>query len=203
MVDQIPASQDAAGEMPTNNSAEPTQRDVVTDRLERLEVEYRALKLMQEDYARKTNKELMRNRKGRDKERGSDTEEFATEQAKASPELDTWRTMRELAQLEARLPPQHLAALQSEAEGMSLDETIRLYRVAAKLTQTGETPQAVASLPQNGRGPAPQQSQAQMVSHPKSLFQYQRMSSEARKSLDRDDSFDLGGLPRFVPGDKA
>jgi len=171
------------------------QRDVA----DTVMAELRALKASQEEYARKTNKELARLRRG-EKPSSNDAESYATEVAQASPSLNDWQSMRELARLEQSVSGDVAAILARESEGKSLAETLAMYRLAEKLgpKNSAEPQQA----PAFNRGPAPQQPPSRLVQHPKSLHQYQRLSAEARKSLDRDDSFDPSFLPRFVPGDR-
>lgn len=185
----------AAGEMPTNSETAAAPRDVAAEVMGEL----RALKQAQEEYVRKTNKELARLRRG-EKASADDSEAYAKDADKSAPLAD-WQSMRELSRLESQLSPEQQQALSDESQGMSMSETLKLYRLAVRFAQKNEAPPPAPPAPGNGRGPAPQQPNGRMVQHPKSLYQYQRMSSEARKALDADDSFDPSILPAFVTGD--
>ncbi len=185
----------ASGEMPTNSETAAAPRDVAAEVMGEL----RALKQAQEEYVRKTNKELARLRRG-EKASADDSEAYAKDADKSAPLAD-WQSMRELSRLESQLSPEQQQALSDESQGMSMSETLKLYRLAVRFAQKNEAPPPAPPAPGNGRGPAPQQPNGRMVQHPKSLYQYQRMSSEARKALDADDSCDPAHLPAFVTGD--
>lgn len=179
-------------------TAQPDDRfGALESRLEQLMAAHEEGSKRFEEYVRKTNKELKRARlKLRDDEDDDGQSQSSPVDSSRDAELTA---LRKLGRLETKLPEEVRAALEEQTEGMSMSETVRMYELASSILPKGEKPKSVdTAKPTVGRGQGPQNPNSKHVVWPKSQHEFAQLSSQERKELMKDDSFDPTSLPRIL-----
>jgi hypothetical protein len=160
------------------------------------------LRSQQSDFAKKTNRELMRNRlRSEGKEVPSDNSD--TENLHGPDNV--YESIEEKLTLMSSLPQSLRDTVRDEMRGLPIEIQLKTLRILAKRDASATTAAAPSTAaqaaPSNGRGGAPMGSSSPAVNYPRSQHAFFRMAKASRDVLSKDPNFDPSSLPRIVPED--
>lgn len=162
--------------------------------------QFEEVRMHQQDFAKKTNKELMRNRlRSASKTASVGTSEGTSYSGNVDIEM-----MEERLALMLSVPEHMRGEVRSEIRGESVPTQVKILKLLTKRdasarqpTNTAATPQPVAAT----RGGAPQGVSAHTVAYPRTQYEFNRMSKESRSVLMKDVNFHPEELPRISSDD--